>query len=113
MKSILFWIAVGIVAWFGLRHLFSILTGWSQDGPWKPYQRPCHVIAIIIYWMACAIAIYTHSWWPLLVGVVLAHLYRRYVIWTGEKFPLSEEEKQMSTKEFIKHIANERTNDKT
>jgi len=111
MKSILFLIAVGIVAWLGLRHLFSILTGWSQDGPVKPGQRLCHATSFVLLVGSSVTAVILKAWWLLLVGVASEHLFRRYIIWTGEKYPLTDEEKQMSTKEYLKHImANRRKN---
>lgn len=113
MKSILFWIAVGIVAWLGLRHIFSILSGWSQGGQLKPGQRLCHSTSLLLLMGSSVIAVIFKVWWPLLAGVVSEYLFRRVIIWTGKKFPLSEEEKQMNWKEFFKHIAKERTNDKT
>ncbi len=113
MKSILFWITIGIVAWLGLRHLFSILAGWSQDGQLKPGQRLCHATSLLLLMGSSVIAAIFIVWWPLLAGVVSEHLFHRFIIWTGKKFPLSEEEKQMNWKEFFKHIAKERTNDKT
>ena len=113
MKSILFWVAVGIVALLGLRHLFSIVAGCSQDGALKPGQRLCHATSLLLLIGSSVIAVIFKIWWPLLAGVVSEHLFRRFIIWTGKKFPLSEEEKQMNRKEFLKHIANERTNDKT
>jgi hypothetical protein len=59
------------------------------------------------------VAVIFNVCWPLLAGVVSEHLFRRLTIWTGKKFPLSEEEKQMNIKKFLKHIDNERLNDKT
>jgi hypothetical protein len=113
MKSVLFWLAVGIVAWLGLRHLFSILTGCSQDGLLKPGQRLCHATSLLLLMGSSIIAVTFSIWWPLLAGVVSEHLFRRLTVWTGKTFPLSEEERQMSWKEFFKHITDERRNDKT
>ncbi|MHC4259137.1 MAG: hypothetical protein ACYSTF_01810 [Planctomycetota bacterium] len=48
MKSVLFCVAVGIVGWLGLRHLFSILAGRSQDGPLKPGQRLFHATSLLL-----------------------------------------------------------------
>jgi len=51
-------------------------------------------------------------WWPLLVGVVCEHLFHHFTRWSGENFPLDKNEKQMSRKEFIKHITTKNKNDK-
>jgi len=112
MKPILFWIAAGIVAWLGLRHLFSILTGWDQCGSVRPGQRLCHATSLVLLMGSSVAGAIFRSWWVLLAGVVSEQLFRRLVAWTGKKFPLDEDEKQMSFKQFIKHIA-KRRNDKT
>jgi len=112
VRTILFWVAVGIVAWLGLRNLFSILSGRSQDGPIKQGQRLCHATSLLLLMGSSVIAGIFRVWWPLLVGVVSEQLFRRFTIWTGNKYPLNEREKQMGLKEFVKHVSNERTNDK-
>ncbi|MDD5327976.1 MAG: hypothetical protein PHY02_09230 [Phycisphaerae bacterium] len=112
MKSILFWVAVGIVAWLGLRHLFSIMTGWSQDGQLKPGQRLCHTTSLALLMGSSVLAVILKVWWPLLTGVILEYLFRHFTIWTGNKYPLNDREKQMGLKEFVKHISSDRTNDK-
>jgi hypothetical protein len=113
MKAVIFWVAVGIVAWLGLRHLLSMLTGRSQDGPLKPGQHLCYATSFLLLMGSSVVAAILRVWWLLPVGVVSEHLFRRYVIWTGEKFPLTEEEKQMSMKEYLKHITNNgRTNER-
>ena len=109
MSSIIFWISVGIVALLGLRHLFSILVGCDQCGLLKPGQRICHATSFLFLMGSSVFAVIFKIWWPLLAGVVLEYLYRRFTIWTGENFPLSEEEKQMTWKEFLKHIYGRRS----
>jgi hypothetical protein len=94
VKSILFWITVGIVALLGLRHLFSIMSGWSQDGKLKQGQRLCHATSLLILMSSCVIAVILRAWWPLVVGVVSEHLYRLFTIWTGKRFSLCEEENE-------------------
>lgn len=112
-KLILFCIGIAIVGWLGVRHLITIFIGYSQDGSLKPGQRLCHATSSLLLMGSIVIAVIFKAWWLLLVGVISEYLFRRFTIWTGGKFPLDEKEKQMSTKEFIKHIATkENTNDK-
>lgn len=91
MGTVLFWIAAVIVAWLGLRHLFSILSGWSQDGPVKHGQRLCHATSLLLLMGSSVIAVILKIWWPLLAGFVLEQLFRRFVIWTGNKYPINEQ----------------------
>lgn len=90
--TILFWLAVVIVAWLGFRSLITMFIGLSQTGPLKSGQRLCHAIELILYWGACIIAIYTHSWLPLITGVVIAFVFRRSVIRSGEQVYKLEKE---------------------
>lgn len=113
MRSVAFWIAVGILAWLGLRHLFSILVGCSRDGPLKPGQRLCHATSLLLLIGSSILAVIFDIWWALLAGVVSEYLFRRLVIWSGEKFPVSEEENRMSGKEFKGHIFKKGRDDKT
>jgi len=83
--TILFWLAVVTVAWLGLRNLITVFIGSSRTGPLKPGQRLCHATALILYWGACIIAIYAHSWLPLIIGVVIAFVFRQSVIRSGEQ----------------------------
>ncbi len=84
MKSILFWAAIIIVAWLGLRNLISIIIGHSQTGPLKQGQRLCCVTSLIMYWGACTFAIYYRIWWPLAVGLIVELLFRKSVIRSGD-----------------------------
>jgi hypothetical protein len=113
MKSAAFWVAVVIVAWLGLRHLISILTGWSQDGRLKRGQRLCHATSLLILAGSSVTAVIFRVWWPLLAGVVSEGLFRRFIIWTGKEFPLDENEREMSLRQFIKHITERTNNDET
>lgn len=85
LLSILFWAAVVIIAWLGLRNLVSIIIGTSRTGPLKPGQRLCHATSLALYWGACAFAIYYRIWWLLAVGTIMELLFRKTVIWSGEK----------------------------
>lgn len=85
LNSALFWIAVGIVAWLGLRNLVSIVLGSSQTGPLKPGQHLCHATSLLLYWGVCVLAVLCGSWRPLVVGVILEFLFRKSVIRSGEK----------------------------
>lgn len=82
--SILFWIAVMIVAWLGLRNVITILIGSSQIGPLKPGQRLCHGISFLIYWGGCGFAIYYRIWWPLAIGLIVEFQFRKSVIRSGD-----------------------------
>ena len=82
--SILFWIAVVIVAWLGLRNVITIFTGSSQTGPLKPGQYLCHVTSLLLYCGACGFAIYYRIWWPLAIGIIVELLFRKSVIRFGE-----------------------------
>ena len=86
MKSILFWAAIVIVAWLGLRNLISIIIGHSLTGPLKPGQRLCHATSLFLYWGACFFAILFQIWWPLAIGVCLEYLFRKATIKSGELF---------------------------
>ena len=85
-SKILFWIGFVIVAWFGLRNLISIIIGTYQHGPLKSGQRSCHAIMIVLYWGSCVLAIIFHKWWILLIGVIVAQIFRQSVIKSGEVF---------------------------
>lgn len=85
LNSALFWIAVAIVAWLGLRNLVSIVIGSSQTGSLKPGQRLCYATSLLLYWGACVFAVLYGLWWPLVVGVILEFLFRKSVIRSGEK----------------------------
>jgi len=113
MKSAAFWVAVVIVTWLGLRHLFSILTGWSQDGRLKRGQRLCHATSLLILAGSSVTAVIFRWWWPLFAGVVLESSFRHFTRWTGRRFRLDENEKEMSLREFIKHISERTNNDET
>jgi hypothetical protein len=82
--SILFWIAVVIVAWLGLRNVITIFIGSSQTGPLKPGQYLCHATSLLLYCGACGFAIYYHIWWPLAIGIIVELLFRKSVIRSGE-----------------------------
>jgi len=82
--SILFWIAVVIVAWLGLRNVITILIGSSQTGPLKHGQHLCHATSLLLYWGSCGFAIYYRIWWPLAVGLIVELLFRKSVIRTGD-----------------------------
>lgn len=84
MKSILFWAAIVIVVWLGLRNLISIIIGLSQTGHLKPGQCLCHAISLLLYWGACTFAIYYRIWWPLVVGLIVELLFRKSVIRSGD-----------------------------
>jgi len=94
MKSVLFWLAVGIVAWLGLRHLFSILTGYDQDGFLKSGQRLCHATSFLLLIGSSIVGVIYNIWWPLLAGVASEHLFRRVTVWTGKTFPLGEDKQK-------------------
>ena len=94
MKSVLFWLAVGIVVWLGLHHLFSILTGYSQDGLLKPGQRLCHATSLLLLVGSSTVAVIYNIWWPLLAGVASEYLFRRLTVWAGKTFPLSEDKQK-------------------
>jgi len=83
-NTILFWIAIVIVAWLGFRNLISIIIGYSQTGPLKQGQRLCHATSIILYWGACAFAVLYLLWWPLVVGVIIEMVFRKSIIKSGE-----------------------------
>jgi hypothetical protein len=57
VKSIFFWIAVGTVVCLGLRHLFSIMSGWDRDGKLKPGQRLCHATSLLLLIGSSVIAV--------------------------------------------------------
>jgi len=84
MKSIIFWTAIIIVAWLGLRNLISIIIGHSRTGPLKPGQRLCHATSLLFYWGACAFAVLYHLWWPLVVGVIIELILRKSIIKSGQ-----------------------------
>ncbi len=92
LASILFWIAVVIVAWLGLRNAISMLVGESQRGPLMPGQRLCHAISVFIYWGACGVAIYYRMWWVLAVGFIVELLLRKGIILSGDVVYRSEKE---------------------
>lgn len=73
IKTILFWLAVVIVAWLGIRNLITIITGLSKR------QRLCAATGLL-FWGACLSAILDHSWWPLIIGAVLAYFFRQIII---------------------------------
>ena len=85
LNSVVFWIAVTIVAWLGLRNLVSIVIGSAQTGPLKPGQRLCHATSLLLYWGACVFAVLYQLWWSLAVGVILELIFRKSVIRSGEK----------------------------
>ncbi len=83
--TILFWIAVIIVAWLGVvRNIVAILTGSSQMGPLKQGQYLCHTISMFLYCGACGFAIYYQIWWPLAIGIIIELLFRKSVIRSGD-----------------------------
>jgi len=84
MRDIIFWIAVVIVAWLGLRNLITIIIGYSQYGQLKTGQRLCHVISLLLFWLACVFAVIYSTWWPLAIGVILELIFRKSVIKSGE-----------------------------
>ena len=85
VNDVLFWIAVAILGWLGLRNLFSIFTGLSQTGPLKPGQRLCHLTSLCLYWGACAYAVLYDLWWPLGMGFVLELLFRKAIVRSGNE----------------------------
>ena len=84
LVSILFWIAVLIVAWLGLRNVITILSGSPQMGRLMHGQRLCHAISLFLYWGACGFAIYYRIWWPLAVGFMVELLFRKSIIRSGD-----------------------------
>jgi len=94
MKSVFFWLAVGIVAWLGLRHLFSILTGYDQGGFLKSGQLLCHATSFLLLIGSSIVGVIYNIWWPLLAGVVSEYLYRQLIIWSGKTFPLREDKQK-------------------
>lgn len=82
--TILFWVAIGILVWMALRNIVTIIIGASSDDQLKPGQRLCHAISFGIYCGSCVIAIINESFLPLLIGVLIAYLFRRSVILSGE-----------------------------
>ena len=83
IKTIIFWIAVVIVAWLGLRHLITIIIGVSSTGPLKSGQRLCHATSLLLLCGGCIAAIYYRIWWPLAVGLIVELLFRKSVIRSG------------------------------
>lgn len=81
--TILFWISFVIIFWFGVRNVIVIIIGSSQTGPLKPGQRLCHGTSLFIYWAACLLALLYHSFWPLIISVVIEQLLRRSIIRSG------------------------------
>jgi len=84
IKTIIFWIAVVIVAWLGLRHLIAIIIGVSSTGPLKSGQRLCHATSLLLLCGGCIAAIYYRIWWPLAVGLIVELLFRKSVIRSGD-----------------------------
>jgi len=41
---------------------------------------------IVLYWGSCVLAIIFHKWWILLIGVIVAQIFRQSVIKSGEVF---------------------------
>lgn len=83
--TVLFWIAFFIVFWFGFRNIIVIITGSSQSGKLKHGQRLCHIISLVIYWVACLFSLLYHSFLPLIIGIVIEQLFRRTIIRSGNK----------------------------
>jgi len=83
--TVLFWIAFVIVFWLGFRNIIVIISGSSQSGRLKPGQRLCHIISLIIYWLACLFSLLYHSFLPFIFGVVIELLLRRSIIRSGNK----------------------------
>jgi|GEM_PF-3594593 len=84
IKTIIFWIAVVIVACLGLRHLITIIIRVSSTGPLKSGQRLCHATSLLLLCGGCIAAIYYRIWWPLLVGTLSESIFRNSVIKSGE-----------------------------
>lgn len=84
----IFWIAIVLVAWLGVRNLISIIMGESRTGTLKPGQRLCHFISMFLLWGACGLSIYIRSFWTLIIGVAIEYLLRKAIIWSGQKIKL-------------------------
>jgi len=84
IKITIFWIAVVIVTWLGLRHIITIIIGVSSTGPLKSGQRLCHATSLLLLWGAYVAAIYYRIWWPLLVGTLSELIFRNIVKKSGE-----------------------------
>ena len=76
---------MGIVAWLGSRHLFSMIIGQDQDGKLKPGQRICHFVSLLLLWGACGFSIHLDSFWPLIIGVAVEYTLRKAIIYSGQK----------------------------
>ena len=94
INSIIFWICTLLVGWLGLRHLITIVIGQSQEGQLKSGQKICHFMEFLIYVGGIFSAIKLDSWLPLLVAMLIANLFHRFVIWTGRKFPTNENDQE-------------------
>lgn len=85
------YILTAVVAWMGLRHFISMLTGQDQCGVLKQGQRLCHFASLSILWTSCVFSLYDHSFWPLVVGVVLEYQLRKAIVWSGKRKSTSKE----------------------
>ena len=90
INLIIFWICTIIVGWLGLRHLITLVIGQSQEGPLKSGQKVCHFMEFLISVCGIFLAIKLDSWLPLLVAMLIANLFHRFVICTGKEFPINE-----------------------
>lgn len=95
IKTIIFWIAIVIVAWFALRHLIAIIIGVSRTGTLKSGQRLCHAISFLLLCGGCITTIYYRIWWPLVVGLIVELLFRKSVIHSGDTVPFNTALKQL------------------
>ena len=83
--TISFWIAIIIIAWFGVvRNIITIVIGVSQENKLKPGQRLCHFTSLLIYCGALILAIKNEIWYPLLIGIILEYTFRTIVKKSGE-----------------------------
>lgn len=94
LNIIIFWMCTIITGWLGLRHLITIVIGLSQEGPLKSGQRICHFIEFLIYVGGIFFAFKLDSWLPLLTALLIANLFHRFVIWTGQEFSINENNKE-------------------
>ncbi len=85
LLTILFWLAIIIIAWFGIvRNIITIIIGFSQEGKLKSGQRLCHITSLLIYGGALILAIKNHAWIPIIIGIVLEYVFRITVRKSGE-----------------------------
>jgi len=85
LSTILFWLTIVILAWFGIvRNIITIIIGFSQEGRLKSGQRLCHITSLLIYGGFLILAIKNQTWYPMIIGVVLEYIFRMAVRKSGE-----------------------------